>query len=501
MKCSRFIVIVAALTLMLVAGSCSLAQAETTSPYAQWSNGPSTDPGYFPLAVWLQDPSTANQWKNAGMNLFVGLWQGPTMQQLSTLQAADMQVIAAKNSMATTAASMTLSDGKPLLVGWMQEDEPDNHPKTPPATIQNIYQDIKDFDTTRPVFMGLSQGMGWDNGTWIGQGGNINPAVDYPAYLAGTDIGAMDIYPMDCARAETCGDAWRPSLGVDRLYQYGGPDQLVWNDIETGDINGNGMEATVEEIKMEVWSSIIHGTKGIVYFIHGKTSVSNFDHKALLRSENADHLAGVTAINQEITSLAPVINSETLTGVATVDPSNPSMLVDFMVKEYDNATYVFATGMRDLVSVADFSFLELGDATIDVLGEDRQIQMVDGEFSDVYFGFDTHLYRINAIASPLVGDFDGSGIVDGGDLAIWQMGYGTTSGAATSDGDADGDFDVDGSDFLLWQQHTANPASFSIQTVVPEPSTFAMLFVGSTLQLLWRRKCLKATRFYCSEHC
>ena len=477
--------VVLAVALAGVVGMGSQASAEYTSPYAQWSNGPSTDPSYFPLGVWLQDPSTANQWKAAGINLFVGLWQGPTNSQLTTLQAADMQVIAAKNTMATTAAGMTLSDGRPLLVGWLQEDEPDNHPKTPAATIQNLYQDIKAFDTTRPVYMGLSQSMGWDNATWIGQGGNINPAVDYPAYLAGTDIGAMDIYPMDCARAETCGDAWRPALGVDRLHQYGGADQLAWNYIETGDINGNGMEATVEEIRMEVWSSIIHGSKGITYFIHGKTAISNFDHKALLRPENAAHLAGVTAINQEVQGLAPVINSETLTGVATVDSSNPNMLVDFMVKEHGNATYVFATGMRNQNSVADFSFLELGNATVDVLGEDRQLSMVDGEFSDAFLGFDTHLYRINAIATPLAGDFDGSGIVDGEDLVLWQNGYDTTSGASPSDGDADGDFDVDGSDFLGWQRQifgTNNGAANSANAAtVPEPSASGMLIFGLTL--------------------
>ena len=482
MSYRKWIVVVVAL--MLVAGEGAPAWAELASPYSQWSNGPSTDPSYFPLGVWLQDPSTANQWKAAGINLFIGLWQGPTNSQLTALQAADMQVIAAKNSMAAAAASMTLSDGRPLLVGWLQEDEPDNHPKTPAATIQNLYQDIKAFDTTRPVYMGLSQGMGWDNATWIGQGGNINPAVDYPAYLAGTDIGAMDIYPMDCARAQTCGDAWRPALGVDRLHEFGGADQLAWNYIETGDINGNGMEATVEEIKMEVWSSIIHGSKGITYFIHGKTATSNFDHKALLRPENASHLAGVTAINQEIQSLAPVINSETLTGVATVDPSNPNMLVDFMLKEYENATYVFATGMRDYDTVADFSFLELGNATVDVLGEDRQIQMVDGIFSDVYLGFATHLYRISAVSSPLVGDFDGNGVVNGGDLAVWQTGYGTSIGASSSDGDED--FDVDGGDFLVWQRHVANSSIFSSQNSVPEPTSWGLLVVGASFLLHWR---------------
>ena len=64
-----------ALVVILLVGlgfATSVAEAEFTNPYAQWSNGPSTDPNYFPLAVWLQDPSTALQWKAANVNLFIG---------------------------------------------------------------------------------------------------------------------------------------------------------------------------------------------------------------------------------------------------------------------------------------------------------------------------------------------------------------------------------------------------------------------------------------------
>ena len=95
MKSLHAAAVIAALMLVPLL-NCQASAEEYVSPYAAWSNGPSTDPSYFPLGVWLQDPSTANQWKNAGINLFVGLWQGPTTSQLSTLQAADMQVIATK---------------------------------------------------------------------------------------------------------------------------------------------------------------------------------------------------------------------------------------------------------------------------------------------------------------------------------------------------------------------------------------------------------------------
>lgn len=49
-------------------------------------------------------------------------------------------------------------------------------------------------------------------------------------------------------------------------------------------------------------------------------------------------------------------------------------------------------------------------------------------------------------------DFDLDNDVDTNDLAVWQTGYGISSGAATTNGDADADGDVDGSDFLNWQR-------------------------------------------------
>src|SRR6266511_3113484 len=44
------------------------------SAWARWKNGPPSDPGYYPIAVWLQDPRNAKSYRAAGINLFVGLW-------------------------------------------------------------------------------------------------------------------------------------------------------------------------------------------------------------------------------------------------------------------------------------------------------------------------------------------------------------------------------------------------------------------------------------------
>ncbi len=53
--------------------------------YARWKFGPSSDAGYFPIAVWLQHPKNAAKFKAAGINLYVGLWKGPTEDQLAAL--------------------------------------------------------------------------------------------------------------------------------------------------------------------------------------------------------------------------------------------------------------------------------------------------------------------------------------------------------------------------------------------------------------------------------
>ncbi len=68
-----------------------------SSPYAAWEHGPPADPGYFPIAVWLQDPKNAEKFQQAGINLYVGLWRGPTDTQLDQLHKAGMSVICGQN--------------------------------------------------------------------------------------------------------------------------------------------------------------------------------------------------------------------------------------------------------------------------------------------------------------------------------------------------------------------------------------------------------------------
>ena len=133
----------------------------------KWSHGPPTSEDYFPIAVWLQNPRNAAKFKEAGINLYVGLWNGPNEEQLATLAKVGMPLICDQNAFALQ------QKDNPIIVGWMHGDEPDNAqslgkwrgygPPILPEKIVRDYERIRAADPTRPVLLNLVQGVAWDN--------------------------------------------------------------------------------------------------------------------------------------------------------------------------------------------------------------------------------------------------------------------------------------------------------------------------------------------------
>ncbi len=94
--------------------------AAGASPYGKWKRGPAAEASFFPICVWLQNPRNAPKYKEAGFNTYIGLWKGPTEQQLAELKRAGMKVICRQNEIGLA----HIDD--PTIVGWMHGDEPDN---------------------------------------------------------------------------------------------------------------------------------------------------------------------------------------------------------------------------------------------------------------------------------------------------------------------------------------------------------------------------------------
>jgi len=82
-------------------------------------------------------------------------------------------------------------------------------------------------------------------------------------------------------------------------------------------------------------------------------------------------------------------------------------------------------------------------------------------------------------------DFDGSGIVDAADLAIWKMNFGL-SPATMAQGDANGDGRVDGTDWMIWSRTLGPvPPGVPVTSPVPEPGAAVLLLMALAG---WRRR-------------
>jgi hypothetical protein len=112
---------------------------------------------------------------------------------------------------------------------------------------------------------------------------------------------------------------------------------------------------------------------------------------------------------------------------------------------------------------------------------------------DYNLATDSVTLQVLSLLGVMGGDFNGDGVVDAADLAIWEMNVGIMSGASPLQGDADGDGDVDGDDFLIWLMESSMPgagggAATGTVANVPEPASFTLALFGGLLALALRRR-------------
>ena len=387
----RSIIIPAVCVILIVTALSAWSKPVGANPYLKWINGPSRDAGFFPIAVWLQNPTRAGKYKDAGFNTYVGLWKGPTEKQLSALKKAGMKVICHQNEVGLKHVD------DPAIIGWMHGDEPDNAqplakgggygPPILPKKIVDDYLKIRAADPTRPVILNLGQGVAWDG--WHGRGVRTNHPEDYSEYVKGCDIASFDIYPAAHSKPQVSGNLWYVARGVERLVKWTKSEQVVWNCIECTRIQNPTNKVTPHQVRCEVWMSIIHGSMGLIYFVHEWKP--RFNESALL--SDPPMLSAVTAINRQIIRLSPVLNSPTLEKAISV--SSEGVPVAVMTKRHGGAVYLFAVGMRKGETAVTFTVPGLaGEKNVEVLGENREILSNNGVFKDKFEPWDVHLYRI-----------------------------------------------------------------------------------------------------------
>ncbi len=420
----KFDMIRIAVIALLLASITPAAGADDYSKFDPYERGLFKDPNSFPIGVWLQQPRHASKYKSLGIDYYLGLHNGPTAEQMELLHQSGMRVIAGLNEYAQ---ANLLND--PLVVGWMHGDEPDLalvYPRDllqgpmgktiikehwpeiyqeldldnkdyqgwglgahPVNDIQKDYKRFRDIDPTRPVLIQLSKAAA-TNGVYKGRGDRNGKTWEYPLYMEGSDYVSFDVYPVGDGQPD------KPYLvadGVEQLAKWGRGDRPQIVAIEAG--FGDKAMADASQQRAQIWMAINHGASGIFYFCHrwtgeGSTKKAYADNMPIQDKVLGE---GIKKINDELQQLAPVINSPSQDNL--VRAANAE--IDLGARVHEGKTYLFAVERGNRGSEAEFTVDGISDGKVEVIGEDREIVMKNGRFSDQFTPFQTHLYRITAL--------------------------------------------------------------------------------------------------------
>jgi len=219
-----------------------------------------------------------------------------------------------------------------------------------------------------------------------------DPGICVPSQGGVLVGGGNPLAPADCRLAANYG------VTVERLRGLVRPvgSKPVWNFVELGHpfTDPAAPSITGPQIRAAVWSGLIHGARGVIYFNHSFGGPCLSQH--VLRDSCGQSVRGtVASLNQQITHLAPVLNAPFLDGYVSVDGA-----VDVAAKIVGDSVYLLTGARQNGPGTADFR-LTCGDATdVTVVDEDRTIPVRNGVFSDTFIdGNAVHIYLLPGAGS------------------------------------------------------------------------------------------------------
>lgn len=358
-----------------------------TGYYGKYTTGLPTAASYFPIGVWFESVVEAGDTakdKAVGINTYVQLTGN---SDLAAIGAAGMYAI--PDRVGSPTAGYMLNDEVDMIYG-PEKGYPvmEAAVKRVPAgkmSYANFGKGITFWETDSEAakFVTYPNVVSADN-YWF-----TDPNVCGPwegAKLAGTAGTALT--NAQCRLAANYGKT------VDRVRALVSPaaSKPVWNFVEVGHpfTENDAPTITGPQIRAAVWSGIIHGARGTIYFNH------NFGGSCISQHVLRDNCGAsirptVTAVNKQVTELAPVLNSPFVDGLLTKTGK-----VDAAVKKYNGSFYVLAGSAQPASQSVTFTSECTAATTATVLGENRTIAVSGGKFVDTFAdGNAVHLYQLN----------------------------------------------------------------------------------------------------------
>ena len=408
----------------------------TYAAAAGWDN-----PSFFPVGPWqdnLATQSDANRWIDLGWNTSFGAG-GNTNP--AVLRANGIWMIQRAGGTTWTPIAGTGAE----TVGINAQDEPTTYSafSTAISTTANALQDGRFWWLNNTTSILSYGGISGTPGSGSPAAMLYTPIATPDGTTRHIDVSSVDEYWFAGIRAPaiassvewSAGVIWNGSVAVtadqvQRGSNYGsmidaerkitGGTTPIYAYIEDGGPYTQDTTAasyiTPPELNWATWSSLIHGARGVIYFNdtfayqgpgYSFWNMESAYYQAVQPGQTVSMYAQVKATDALIKQLAPVLNSPTAIGYATVN--NPGYEngatqslfsgIEVTAKD-DNGQFYLLTDTRDSETQtnisATFTLADKNATSVTVVGENRTIAVTNGVFTDTYAtGATVHIYEVN----------------------------------------------------------------------------------------------------------
>jgi hypothetical protein len=278
----------------------------------------------------------------------------------------------------------------------MQEDEPDGNGQgyinIPTCTTK--YNNWKQIDPTRPVYINFGgsdvvSALDGPAPSWC-----PSPYTDcvlastYASLIAAADWISNDRYPVTgyLNDGATRGDLTLIGEPMDKLATW--TTKPLFDYIETSSQNFvTGTRGVYpDELRVEIWLSIIHGVRGYVFFpqvVGGNTTNDGTPD---------DVATEMTKVNAMVTQIASVLQG-------TIDPAGITASATSPVqvgwRSAPSGTYFIAVNPVTTTQSTTLTLTGIGAATTaTVLGESRTVSIAGGKITDSFASHEVHIYVV-----------------------------------------------------------------------------------------------------------
>jgi hypothetical protein len=285
----------------------------------------------------------------------------------------------------------------PALLLWESMDEPAWTWKKPwqaRASAEGLAQGhkfVKDMDPDHLLWINHAPRNTWKTLAEFSQNADVIACDVYP--VISKDIDADKTYAiMPNGKQTDLANQTISCVGeyMDKLKKAAGDGRgiflvaqgFAWDNEQNPD---NPLYPTYEETRFMAYNAIIHGAKGILYW--GTYSMP----------QPSEHWDNLKKVARELGDLHDVLASPTIPHNVSIDYQEMGFSIDsgveVLVKEHQGTTYMLAANTTVGPAKVTFSDLPSPTDSLNVLFEDRSIDISSKAFKDSFEPYAVHVYR------------------------------------------------------------------------------------------------------------